>query len=174
DWTSVAAQVGMVAINPRLPPVEVIGQLRGCSRVMAESLHGAICADALAIPWAPCVLAHRFNDFKWRDWLATIDRPFRPMVADRPLVRSISKPKAVVNHVARWLTYKAQTRRPLLRPVASASAQDVHSVALSLLGYARQSSHIAFSRPSDIVRQRQRMRAACEAFAHDYHLRFTP
>jgi hypothetical protein len=101
DWVQVAADAGMVAINPRLSPSEVIAQTRACSRIMAESLHGAICADAMAIPWAPCILAHRFNEFKWKDWLATVNRPFSPMVADRPLVRTIGKPKALAQCVTR-------------------------------------------------------------------------
>ncbi len=174
DWEAVAAQAGMVAINPRLSPSEVIAQTRACSRVMAESLHGAICADAMAIPWAPCVLAHRFNDFKWMDWLATVNRRFTPMVADRPLVRSIGKHKALANRLARMVHYKAHTRRPALRPVASATPADARQVSRALARYAQNDSHFACSKPADIDRQRDRMLAACNTFAQDYGLRFTP
>lgn len=174
DWTQVARDAGMVAINPRLSPSDVITQMRGCSRVMAESLHGAICADAMAIPWAPCILAHRFNEFKWNDWLATIERPFTPMVADRPLVRDIGPAKAWSNRLARVVRYKAHTRRPALRPVARATPADALCVADALARYARHDEHFACSAPSSIVRQRQRMLDACERFAKDYGLRFTP
>lgn len=174
DWVQVAANAGMVAINPRLSPGEVIAQTRACSRILAESLHGAICADAMAIPWAPCVLAHRFNEFKWKDWLATVDRPFAPMLADRPLVRSISKTKAVANRLARWAHYKAHTRRPSLRPVTAATAVDALCVSEALARYARHDLHFACSKPSDVERQRQRMLEACNTFAQDYGLLFTP
>ena len=152
-----AGHGGMVVISPRQSPDDVVAQLQGCSRVMAESLHGAICADAMAIPWAPCILAHRFNEFKWRDWLATVNRDFSPMVADRPLVK-----------------YKAHTRRPSLRAVAPATLADARQVSQALARYARQGSHFACSRPADVDRQRQRMLVACHAFANDYGLRFTP
>ncbi|MFO1264690.1 MAG: hypothetical protein U1E84_15365 [Rhodoferax sp.] len=174
DWQRVAHDAGMVAINPRLSPTAVIAQLRSCSRVMAESLHGAICADAMAIPWAPCILAHRFNEFKWNDWLATVQRPFMPMVADRPLVRDIPAPKAWSNRLARWVRYKSQTRHPALRPVARATAADAQCVSAALAAYASRDTHFACSTPTDIAHQRQRMLEACARFAKDYGLRFTP
>jgi len=174
DWEAVAAHAGMVAINPRQTPGAVIEQTRGCSRIMAESLHGAICADAMAIPWAPCVLAHRFNDFKWMDWLATVHRPFTPMVADRPLVRSISKTKALANRLARLVHYKAHSRRPAMRPVAKATQADADRVSEALAAYAKNDANFACSKVVDVERQRQRMLAACNAFARDYGLRFTP
>lgn len=174
DWVQVAADAGMVAINPRQSPDDVVAQLKGCSRIMAESLHGAICADAMAIPWAPCVLAHRFNEFKWRDWLATVNRSLTPMVADRPLVRSISQPKALANRLARWVRYKEHTRHPALRPVAPATPFDARCVSDALTRYACSDAHFACSHPAHVDRQRQRMLAACNAFARDYGLRFTP
>jgi hypothetical protein len=174
DWVQVAADAGMVAINPRLSPSEVIAQTRACSRIMAESLHGAICADAMAIPWAPCILAHRFNEFKWKDWLATVNRPFSPMVADRPLVRTIGKPKALANRLARLVRYKAHTRRPSLRAVASATATDARCVSEALHTYGQRDDNFACSKPADVDRQRERMLAACNTFANDYGLSFTP
>lgn len=174
DWTQVAADAGMVAINPRLSPTEVIAQTRGCSRIMAESLHGAICADAMAIPWAPCILAHRFNEFKWKDWLATVNRPFMPMVADRPLVRSIGQVKGMTNRVARLVRYKNQTRRPSLRAVSTASPADARCVSEALAQYAKCDANFSCSKPADVDRQRQRMLAVCGSFARDYGLRFTP
>lgn len=174
DWIQVAADAGMVAINPRQSPDAVVAQLRTCSRIMAESLHGAICADAMAIPWAPCILAHRFNEFKWRDWLATVNRSFTPMVADRPLVRTVSPTKAMANRLARWVRYKEHTRRPALRPVTAATPFDARCVADALAHYARSDAHFACSHPADVDRQRQRMLAACNAFAKDYGLSFTP
>ena len=174
DWQQVAHDAGMRAINPRQSPSDVIAQLRGCSRIMAESLHGAICADAMAIPWAPCILAHRFNEFKWNDWLATVQRPLVPMVADRPLVRNISTAKAWSNRLARLVHYKAHTRRPALRPVAPATLADARRVSDALATYARVDAHFACSTPTHIAQQRQRMLHACARFAQDYGLRFTP
>ncbi len=174
DWTDVGAKAGMTVINPRQSPDRVIDEMRSCSRIMAESLHGAICADAMGIPWAACVLAHRFNEFKWRDWLATIERPYQPLMMDRPLVRSIPKVKALANKLARAVNYQRLTRHPHLRPTKAATAQDVLSVARSLRSYGVDRQHFYCSNPLDVARQRQRMLQRCAEFAQDYELEFTP
>ncbi len=172
DWTQVATAAGMVAINPRLPPRDVVAGMRGCSRIMAESLHGAICADAMGIPWAASVLAHRFNAFKWRDWLATINRPYAPFVTDRALVRSITPTKAMANRLARSVGYLKNTRHPALRPVAVASIEDTSHVAQALYKFSREESHFKCSDAAVLNQQRDRMLACCASFARDYGLRF--
>lgn len=174
DWASVARKAQMVAINPRQTPDAVIAQMRACSRVLAESLHGAICADAMGIPWAACVLAHRFNEFKWRDWLATVNRPYAPLAMKVPLVRSLTRGKSMTNRLARWIGYQRGSRRPALRPVTAATAQDVQRVAAALCAYAKNPGNFSCSDPCAIARQKEQMLLRCEEFARDYKLRFTP
>jgi len=174
DWNQVAANAGMLAINPRQAPSDVVRQVRGCSRILSESLHGAICADAMGIPWAACILAHRFNEFKWRDWLATVQRPYAPFVTDRPLVRTISRPKSLANRLARLLGYQRHSRHPSLRPVAAARAEDAMCVAAALSRYGSAESNFTCSKPADVARQKKRMLERCEEFARDYNLSFSP
>ncbi len=174
DWASVALNAGMVAINPRQSPTEVTAQMRRCSRILSESLHGAVCADAMGIPWSACVLAHRFNDFKWKDWLDTVQRPFAPLVMDRPLVRTIRRSKALTNRLARWANYRRYTRYPALRAVAAATVDDARHVSETLYRYGKDEAKFICSKPCDVARQRDRMMTACADFARDYELRFTP
>ncbi|MDR3453015.1 MAG: hypothetical protein P4L96_09450 [Rhodoferax sp.] len=174
DWDRVAGKADMLAINPRQSPNAVIAQTRTCSRILAESLHGAICADAMGIPWAACVLAHRFNEFKWRDWLATVNRPYAPLMMDRPLISSITCSKAMLNRLARLVRYQRHTRHPALRPVVVATPEDAGRVADALRAYGRQAANFTCSNPSDVARQKQRMLSRCEEFARDYRLQFTP
>jgi Polysaccharide pyruvyl transferase len=174
DWARVAENAGMLAINPRQSPAEVVSQMQDCSRIMTESLHGGICADAMNIPWAPCILAHRFNEFKWHDWLATVNRTFAPFVSDRPLVRSVTRSKSMANRLARLAKYKLHTRHPSLRPVAPATAADANQVSEDLEQFARCEDNFTCSKPSDVARQREQMLQACQKFAVDYQLRFTP
>lgn len=174
NWTSVACAAGMLAINPQQSPSQVIAQMRGCSRILAESLHGGICADAMGIPWAPCILAHRFNEFKWRDWLATVHRPYAPLMIPRPLVREISAPKSIANRLARWVQYQRQTRHPALRPIAAATAHDVRVVVHALRSMANNPAHFACSSALDVARQRAHMLERCKDFAKEYKLSFTP
>jgi len=174
DWSNIAVNAGMIAINPKRSPNSVITQMRSCSRILAESLHGAIFADAMEIPWAACILAHRFNEFKWRDWLGTINRPYAPLATDRPLVRSLSRTKAIANKLARALRYQYHTRHPQLRPVAVATVQDVQCVTELLHQFGNDSTHFRYSAPSVVAEQRKQMTLRCEEFATDYRLEFTP
>ncbi len=172
DWPSVGSDAGMRVINPRQAPSDVLVQLRGCSRILAESLHGAICADAMGIPWATCILAHRFNEFKWRDWLATIERPYAPLIVDRPLVRQIELGKALANKVARMINFKRCTSYPALRPVAASMPVDVKAVSRSLRQFGISSANFGCSAPEKILKQRQLMRKRCADFADEYRLHF--
>jgi succinoglycan biosynthesis protein ExoV len=174
DWTRVASNAGMLAINPRQSPTEVIEQMRTCSRILSESLHGAICADVMGIPWSLAILAHRFNEFKWKDWLATVQRPFAPFVTDRPLVRTISCSKAFANRLARSTNYRGNTRHPALRAVAAATVEDASRVSEALYRHGKCEDNFFCSKSLDVARQKERMLAACADFARDYLLRFTP
>lgn len=174
DWADVASRAQMVAINPRQAPNAVIAQMRTCSRVLAESLHGAICADTMGIPWAACVLAHRVNEFKWRDWLATVNRPYAPLTMSVPLVRSITPGKSMLNSLARRIGYQRGSRHPELRPVTVATAQDIKRVAAALCAYGKSAVHFSCSDPCAVARQKKLMLLRCEEFARDYKLRFTP
>ena len=172
DWQAVASKAGMVAINPRQAPEFVIAQMRSCSRILAESLHGAICADAMGIPWAACVLAHRFNEFKWRDWLSTIHRPYAPLMVDRPLVRQVSFVKSCANKVARLIQYKRHTRHPALRPVAPATQEDANAVARMLNLFGTDPGNFHCSSRSHIGEQKSAMLKKCSDFAREYKIEF--
>jgi hypothetical protein len=172
DWDRVASCCGMLAINPHGTPGEVIARMRNCSKILTESLHGAVFADAMAIPWAACVLAHRFNEFKWRDWLATIGRAYEPLVADRPLARAISLHKSWRNRLARAVRYRDDTQYVFLRPVAAATAFDVDRFCASLARYADDDSHFGCSDPACVSAQKQRMVRRCRQFAEEFDLQF--
>jgi hypothetical protein len=76
------------------------------------------------------------------------------------------------NRLARLVHYKAHTRRPSLRSVARATAADAHYVADALATYAQDGRNLASSHAANV--DRQRMLAACNTFANDYGLKFTP
>jgi succinoglycan biosynthesis protein ExoV len=85
-WSSVSRNMSQVLrdegirlIDPMRGPEEVIEDIRNVGTVMTESLHGAIVADALRIPWIPVTLSKGVLDFKWRDWCATIGVEYEPV-----------------------------------------------------------------------------------------------
>lgn len=80
-----AAASGFTVISPTLEIEAFLQQLAGCSRIYTESLHGAIFADALRIPWARVRVCSSYYegsavaDFKWRDAFAVLDLDVAPV-----------------------------------------------------------------------------------------------
>ncbi len=176
DWRLVADQLAshgldVVLINPKQSPLAIRDAIAQCSRILTESLHGGIFADAMGVAWAPCALAYRFNRFKWQDWCATIGRDFTPLVLDRPLVNELKRSVAIKHQLLRWIPH-ASGRENSLRPTRVASQEDIISVGKQLKGWIQNSALFVASPRSQTIAQRDRMLAACEAFASDYGIRF--
>ena len=58
-------------ISPTLPIDEFIIKVSKCKVILAEAMHGAICADILRIPWAPISIdpiRYPIQYFKWNDF----------------------------------------------------------------------------------------------------------
>jgi succinoglycan biosynthesis protein ExoV len=174
DWPRVAALAGMRAINPQRAPDAVVDDMRRCSMILTESLHGAVFADAMGIPWAVCRLSYRFNEFKWRDWTQFIRRCFEPHDVSVALASQLRRRKALTNRLARWADFRGQSRYNPLRPVANATAAEAAKVADELRRFGADTSRFACSPPSFVARQTERMVDACAAFAKDYGLTFRP
>lgn len=63
-------------ISPTLPIEDFIKKVSKCKIVLAEAMHGAICADILRIPWAPITInsnKYPIQHFKWNDWTSAFD-----------------------------------------------------------------------------------------------------
>lgn len=57
-------------IEPNLPTDEFIFKVSQCEVILSESMHGAILADILRIPFSPITIRKEqpLCEFKWRDW----------------------------------------------------------------------------------------------------------
>ena len=87
-WTEISKagiDAGLDVISPTLPIEPFLKRLRRCKRVYCESMHGAIFADALRIPWARVRLtSHYFegggvSEFKWQDTFSVVGAPSAPL-----------------------------------------------------------------------------------------------
>lgn len=68
-------------IDPADDPWNVVKQIAGCSRILSQSLHGLIVADALHVPnvWLEPSASMKGGRFKFDDYFTTIDTPKQPM-----------------------------------------------------------------------------------------------
>lgn len=88
QWTEISRagiDAGLDVISPTLPIETFLQRLRRCKRVYCESMHGAIFADALRIPWARVRLtSHYFegagvSEFKWEDAFSVVGASSAPL-----------------------------------------------------------------------------------------------
>ena len=172
DWGAIAQRAGLFAIDPRQSPEAVTAALASCERVLTESLHGAIFADAMGVPWRAVVLARRFHGFKWQDWLDTLGMTLDAVEVPVELQSRLSPVKAFGNRLARWSNRGGPDARNHLRPLRAATESDIAGVAGALQGFAADAGRFACS---DAVRrdaQREAMRAECARFAREFGFTF--
>lgn len=77
-WPSVCATAGLHYIDPRAEAKDVIRTIAQSELIVAESMHGAILADAFRVPWVAVATSDSINSFKWRDWASTVGVEHRP------------------------------------------------------------------------------------------------
>lgn len=106
DWRNLVADCGMDLIDPRDDPAKVIGSIANAEFVIAEAMHGAIVADALAVPWIPIRSYSSINEFKWADFCASMELRYEPESIDSILDDSCIS--AITNHRLRRLPHLAR------------------------------------------------------------------
>jgi hypothetical protein len=77
------AKLNPLVIRVGHSPLDVVRQIGSCRKIVASSLHGIILADAFGIPRRIELggherLAREGGDFKYRDYHAAIDTPYKP------------------------------------------------------------------------------------------------
>lgn len=73
DFETLCLDNGLHFIDPRRDPSVIVGEIMASGKLVAEALHGAIAADALRVPWVPLKMFRQVNEFKWRDWAASME-----------------------------------------------------------------------------------------------------
>ena len=79
DWEPVCRQADIDFASPHDGIGSVIDRIRAARLVLAESLHAAIVADAFRVPWLPVKTFYSINRFKWLDWTASLEMPYKPV-----------------------------------------------------------------------------------------------
>jgi succinoglycan biosynthesis protein ExoV len=79
DWQRVCQETGINYVSPESGVEYVLEEIRRSEVVLAEAMHAAIVADTFRIPWVPVVTNARINEFKWRDWTASLDMEYTPV-----------------------------------------------------------------------------------------------
>jgi succinoglycan biosynthesis protein ExoV len=83
-WEAACKAAGMRLISPTDTPDRVHAAVGAVSLVLTESLHGAIFADTLGIPWIPFVTTRNVSAMKWVDWCLSVGLTFTPVPVPPP------------------------------------------------------------------------------------------
>jgi succinoglycan biosynthesis protein ExoV len=106
DWEAVCRDAGLHFIDARWPVERVLYEISRCRLLVAEAMHGAICADALRVPWVPAVAYDYISGAKWRDWLSAQELPYDPAAV--PSLYDVERGTGA------WPRLKSATKRRLL------------------------------------------------------------
>jgi succinoglycan biosynthesis protein ExoV len=153
-----AEDAGFEVISPTLDVETFLRKLAGCSRVFTESLHGAIFADALRIPWAricACSIYYERSDvadFKWNDAFsvlgldgAPINRiGLLPLKRDWTRARTLLRPlqAAAERRLVRSL-YRRRDDRKLFQLSDAARLDQQVDKLVSCVGELAESAHVS-------------------------------
>lgn len=77
-WSKICSIVGLNYIDPRGEAKAVIRSIAESEVIIAESMHGAILADAFRVPWMAVTTSQSINSFKWNDWARTVGVSYEP------------------------------------------------------------------------------------------------
>jgi succinoglycan biosynthesis protein ExoV len=77
QWAETCELAGLKLVDPMQAPATVIAAIASAPLVLTESLHGAIIADTLRVPWIAIVTTDNVPLFKWFDWTASVRTPLR-------------------------------------------------------------------------------------------------
>lgn len=83
-WDRACALAGIELVDPRDECRKVIERIRSARLVIAESMHAAIIADTLRVPWLPVATSSQIHTFKWLDWSLALKVPFEPVALRAP------------------------------------------------------------------------------------------
>lgn len=78
NWQKICDGIGIRHISCHLPVMDALDQISSCEIMLCEAMHGAIVADSLDIPWIPVRCNENISEFKWGDWLSSVDMTYRP------------------------------------------------------------------------------------------------
>jgi succinoglycan biosynthesis protein ExoV len=78
NWEAICNNLGIEFVNPCRDSRSVVRRIASAEKVIAESMHAAIIADAFRVPWVPVALSREISPFKWADWTSSVGLSYSP------------------------------------------------------------------------------------------------
>jgi succinoglycan biosynthesis protein ExoV len=79
SWEAICSRLGIEYVHPCRDSKTVVRRIAAAEKVIAESMHAAIIADAFRVPWIPVALSREVSPFKWVDWTSSVNVSYSPV-----------------------------------------------------------------------------------------------
>ncbi len=79
NWQAICNTLGIEFVHPCWDSRTVVRRIAAADKVIAESMHAAIIADAFRVPWIPVALSREVSPFKWVDWASSLNISYSPV-----------------------------------------------------------------------------------------------
>ncbi len=156
--------LGWQLISPKWEVEEVLEKIQQSELLITEAMHGAIVADTLRVPWIPYVGFKTIGTFKWEDWAASMEVPYRPFY----LTPFFSKEKIGELINKRLSRFSLQALAPMVEWLLHWRFRMIWKRNLEIL---RNQAHLknAFMSKDEVLNDRfKRLRAKLEEFKMKY------
>ena len=98
DMPEVCRRAGYRYVLPSMESRAMVETIAGAKLVLAESMHAAIVADAMRVPWVPMATTPEISSFKWTDFTSSLGLPYEPIFVSQ---------KSIYARVADHLTLRS-------------------------------------------------------------------
>ena len=135
DWSEVCEHANINLIDPRCDGRKVIDVISKSEVVLAESMHGAIVADSLRVPWIPVSTSNHILKFKWLDWAESMNLNIEMDSAPR-IVRPITSytiDEQIKNYTKMALQSLKFRKFDVIRPIIGSSKSEKIQAAKKLI-----------------------------------------
>ena len=78
-WEQACTDLNFGYLDPTHSVEETTARIGATELLMTESMHGAIIAEALRVPWIPVVTRQEILSFKWQDWCQSVELDYQPV-----------------------------------------------------------------------------------------------
>ncbi len=112
-WEKLVNKAGGHFISAINKPDFVLKEIQKTELLITEAMHGAIVADTLRTPWIAVKGYKHINDFKWKDWLLSMDMELnfhylssmflKPKLSDNVSIRFGFKTGSLLNKATTYL-----------------------------------------------------------------------
>lgn len=109
--------LGVHYIDPTASIQNVLTEITETEVLFTEAMHGAIVADAFRVPWVAMKTHKRVLEFKWLDWMSSIEAKYKPFILRRAatIIGKDSLPRYCDYQFMRTqMLYALQTAKPIL------------------------------------------------------------